>query len=178
MGCMRRLTRLMAIFRWVILHSLRGEMPGFGTWASMLSVNVNGKKQIWICGASGAVAHHVPRSLAAMAVVSMPAIAEYLPFMLVIGVVTGLFAGLAAQMVCRSLRGRWKHGAWNGESVRLCGLSKAASGRICREHGPVSAFRRYRAFLPLQEFLHTGDLSPASSGAAFLGSRRSMEVSA
>ena len=160
MGRMRRLTRLMAIFHWVILHSLRGEMPGFGTWASMLSVNVNGKKQIWICGAIGAVAaHDVARVLAAM-------------------VVTGLFAGLAAHKVHRSLRGRWKHGAWNGEIVRPCGLSKAASGRICREHGPVSAFRRYRAFLPLQEFLHTGDLSPASSGAAFLGSRRSMEVSA
>lgn len=104
-------------------------------------------------------------------------------FMLVIGGVTGRFTGLAAQMVCRSLRGRWKHGAWNRErsalrieqSGKRPHLQRARPGiRISQIPGLFAAI----GGLPLQEFLHTGDLSPASSGAAFLGSRRSMEVSA
>ncbi len=66
------------------------------------------EKQLWIAGCLGAVAHCVGQMIAAIVITGTPAIAVYLPFMIVCGLVTGTFTGLAAQLLVNRGRKIWK----------------------------------------------------------------------
>ena len=54
-------------------------------------------KQLWVAGCLGAVAHSIGQMAAAILISGTPQLAVYLPVMIGISVVTGLFTGLCAQ---------------------------------------------------------------------------------
>jgi heptaprenyl diphosphate synthase len=61
-------------------------------------------KQIWACGAVGAVFHNIGQIIAAILVTGTPAIAAYLPVLTIVGVITGIITGLIAQFTVERLR--------------------------------------------------------------------------
>lgn len=65
------------------------------------------KKQLWVAGCLGAIAHSVGQMAMAIALTGTPALIVYLPVMVVISIITGLFTGLCAQFLVN--RGKlWK----------------------------------------------------------------------
>lgn len=55
------------------------------------------KKQIWICGVLGAVAHNVGQILAAVVVTRTVSVFAYLPILMISAVVSGTFTGFCTQ---------------------------------------------------------------------------------
>lgn len=66
------------------------------------------KKQLWVAGALGAVAHSVGQMAMAMALTGTPGLAAYVPVMIVCSVITGLFTGLCAQVLLNRGERLWK----------------------------------------------------------------------
>ena len=66
------------------------------------------RRQLWVAGAFGAVAHSVGQMAAAIVISGTPALAVYLPVMIVCSIVTGLFTGLCAQLVLNRGERIWK----------------------------------------------------------------------
>ena len=63
--------------------------------------------QLWVAGCLGAVAHSIGQMSMAVLLLGSASIAIYLPMMIVISIITGLFTGLAAQFLVN--RGKlWK----------------------------------------------------------------------
>ena len=58
-------------------------------------VNTN---QIWVCGAIGAVFHNIAQIGVAIFLTGTPAIAAYLPILLITAIITGVLTGLIAQL--------------------------------------------------------------------------------
>ncbi len=63
-------------------------------------------RQLWVCGALGAMAHNLGQSLAAAAVYKTFTVLIYLPVLLLSGILTGLFTGLCAQLLLSRLPGK------------------------------------------------------------------------
>ena len=57
------------------------------------------KKQLWIAGILGAIAHSVGQMAMAIALTSTLSLIVYLPVMIVISILTGCFTGLCAQFL-------------------------------------------------------------------------------
>ena len=57
------------------------------------------KKQLWVAGALGAVAHSIGQMAMAVLLTSTPGLLAYLPVMVAVSVVTGTFTGLCAQFL-------------------------------------------------------------------------------
>jgi heptaprenyl diphosphate synthase len=62
------------------------------------------EKQIWVCGAAGAVFHNIGQIIAAIMLTGTPAIAAYLPVLIVAGVFTGVLTGLIAQFTLERIQ--------------------------------------------------------------------------
>lgn len=78
-----------------LFYSLGG---GLLCWLVMLLLRpVLTKKQIWVAGALGAIAHNLGQILVAIALTRTPALIVYLPVLTLSGVLTGAFTGMAAQ---------------------------------------------------------------------------------
>ena len=60
-------------------------------------------KQIWICSAVAAVAHNIGQTAVAVLLFRTVSVAVYLPFLVLSGILTGLFTGLCAQLLVRYL---------------------------------------------------------------------------
>ena len=67
--------------------------------ATILLRKVLTNKQLWVAGAIGAVAHSVGQVGMAILITSTPGIIVYLPPLICISIVTGLFTGLCAQFL-------------------------------------------------------------------------------
>jgi len=65
-------------------------------------------KQLWVAGALGAVAHSIGQMVAAILISGTPGLIVYLPVMIVISIITGLFTGLCAQMLLNRGEKIWK----------------------------------------------------------------------
>jgi len=78
------------------IFSLTGGLLGFAAQATTKRFVTD--RQIWACGAVGAVFHNIGQILAAMLVTGTPAIAAYLPILIIAGVATGIITGLVAQI--------------------------------------------------------------------------------
>ena len=65
-------------------------------------------KQLWVAGALGAMAHSVGQMCAAVIIAATPSLFVYLPVMLVISIITGLFTGLCAQFLVNRGQKLWK----------------------------------------------------------------------
>ena len=66
------------------------------------------KKQLWVAGCLGAMAHSVGQMAMAIFVTGTPAIIIYLPIMVACSIVTGLFTGLCAQVLVNRRGNLWK----------------------------------------------------------------------
>ena len=65
------------------------------------------KKQLWGAGCLGAVAHSIGQMAMAVFVTGTPSIAVYLPAMIAISIITGLFTGLCAQFLVNRGNIQW-----------------------------------------------------------------------
>jgi len=65
-------------------------------------------EQMWVAGCLGAIAHSIGQMAMAIAITATPAIAVYLPVMIAISIVTGLFTGLCAQFLVKRGKDTWK----------------------------------------------------------------------
>ena len=57
------------------------------------------KKQLWVAGVCGAIAHSIGQMAMAITLTATPTLALYLPVMIAISIVTGAFTGLCAQFL-------------------------------------------------------------------------------
>ena len=57
------------------------------------------KKQLWVAGALGAIAHSVGQMAMAITITATPGLIAYLPVMIVVSIITGTFTGLCAQFL-------------------------------------------------------------------------------
>ena len=84
---------------------------GGGACAILLTIalrRILTKKQLWVAGALGAIAHSVGQMAVAIAVSSTPGLIVYLPVMIVCSVITGIFTGLCAQFLVNRRNLPWK----------------------------------------------------------------------
>lgn len=85
-----------------IFYSLSGGLCCYAV--SVLIARVLTEKQMWVCSVLGAVAHNIGQIGAAVFITRTPAIAAYLPVLMVSGILTGLFTGLCAQFLLARLK--------------------------------------------------------------------------
>ena len=57
------------------------------------------KKQLWIAGVLGAIAHSIGQMAMAVAITQTLGLLAYLPVMIAVGILTGTFTGLCAQFL-------------------------------------------------------------------------------
>jgi len=79
-----------------LAYSIAGGLLGFV--AMVVIKRFVTHKQIWVCGAIGAVFHNIGQIIAAVLITGTPAIAAYLPVLIIVGVQTGVLTGLIAQL--------------------------------------------------------------------------------
>ena len=80
-----------------ILYSAAG-----GTCAICVTIllrKILSKKQLWIAGTLGAIAHSIGQMAMAIALTSTPGLVVYLPVMIAVSILTGSFTGLCAQFL-------------------------------------------------------------------------------
>ena len=80
-----------------ILYSAAGGTCAIGVTIALRKILT--KKQLWVAGCLGAVAHSVGQMAMAIALTGTVSLAVYLPVMIVISILTGLFTGLCAQFL-------------------------------------------------------------------------------
>ena len=80
-----------------IFYSAAGGALAIG--ATILSKKFLTKKQLWVAGVLGAIAHSIGQMGMAVAITQTPGLAVYLPVMIVISIITGCFTGLCAQLL-------------------------------------------------------------------------------
>ncbi len=85
-----------------ILYSGAGGALAIGV--TILSKKILTKKQIWIAGVLGAIAHSIGQMAVAIGVTLTPGLIVYLPVMILIGMFTGAFTGLCAQFLSERLK--------------------------------------------------------------------------
>jgi len=85
-----------------LIYSLAGGL--LGLTAQVIIKRFVSDKQIWVCGAIGAVFHNIGQIAAAIVITGTPAIAIYLPVLIIAGVFTGVLTGLIAQFTIERLR--------------------------------------------------------------------------
>ena len=89
-----------------ILYSAAGGACAIGMTILLRKILKN--SQLWVAGSFGAVAHSAGQMAMAVIVTGTPAIAVYLPIMIAISIVTGLFTGLCAQFLMNRGGNLWK----------------------------------------------------------------------
>ena len=80
-----------------ILYSAAG-----GTCAILVTIVLRKfltKKQLWVAGALGAIAHSLWQMAMAVALTGTPGLVVYLPVMVAVSILTGTFTGLCAQFL-------------------------------------------------------------------------------
>lgn len=66
------------------------------------------KKQLWVAGCLGAVAHSVGQMAAAVVITATPSLLIYLPVLMAVSILTGCFTGLCAQTLLDRGDKLWK----------------------------------------------------------------------
>lgn len=82
-----------------------------GLLAWLTAIGLKGiltKKQIWVSGCLGAIAHCVGQMVVAVLLTGTPGLVIYLPVMILCACVTGLFTGLCAQVLLNRGDNLWK----------------------------------------------------------------------
>ena len=89
-----------------ILYSASGG--ALAILATILLRKVLTKKQLWVAGSLGAVAHSIGQVCMAALVTGTPGVLVYLPMLIAISIVTGLFTGFCAQLLVNRGKDLWK----------------------------------------------------------------------
>ena len=110
-GCMVLFARIFlgAVFAGnfsTILYSLAGGSLAIAV--TILLKLILKPKQLFVAGVFGAVAHSIGQMAAAIAISGTPQLIVYLPVMVGISIVTGLFTGLCAQYMVNHGGKLWK----------------------------------------------------------------------
>ena len=84
-----------------LVYSLAGGGLAFA--AQVVMRRFVSDRQIWVCGAVGAVFHNVGQMAAAVIITGTPAIAAYLPILIIAGVFTGVLTGFIAQFTIKRI---------------------------------------------------------------------------
>ena len=66
------------------------------------------ENQLWVAGCAGAAAHSVGQMAVAVWISGTPALLAYLPILLAVSLITGLFTGLCAQFLLNRGKKFWK----------------------------------------------------------------------
>lgn len=88
------------------LYSLAGGLLCY--LAMLLLRKVLTEKQLWVCGAIGAIFHNIGQMGAAILIARTPQLILYLPVLLITGIAAGAFTGLAAQLLLERVGKRLK----------------------------------------------------------------------
>ena len=80
-----------------IFYSAAGG--GCAIAVTILLRKILSKKQLWVAGCLGAIAHSVGQMGKAIALTATPGLAVYLPVMIAVSILTGTFTGLCAQFL-------------------------------------------------------------------------------
>lgn len=84
-----------------LFYSMGG---GLLCWLAMLLLRrILSKKQLWVAGVFGAMAHNIGQIIVAILLTRTPGLVAYLPILMVSGVLTGAFTGLCAQFLLARL---------------------------------------------------------------------------
>ena len=110
-GCMVLFARIFlgAVFAGnfsTILYSLAGG--GLAITVTILLKRFLKPKQLFVAGVFGAIAHSIGQMAAAILISGTPQLIVYLPVMVAISIVTGLFTGLCAQYMVNHGGKLWK----------------------------------------------------------------------
>jgi len=89
-----------------IFYSAGGGVCAIGV--TILLKKILTEKQLWVAGCIGAIAHSVGQMAVAVVISGTPSLAIYLPVMIVISIITGLFTGLCAQFLVNRGGKLWK----------------------------------------------------------------------
>ena len=84
------------------IYSAAGGLLAFAAQALMRRFVT--PRQIWACGAVGAVFHNIGQISAAMLITGTTAIAAYLPVLAITGIITGIITGAATQLALERIR--------------------------------------------------------------------------
>lgn len=84
-----------------LLYSLAGG--ALSLLAMLVVMKLLRKRFLFLTGAMGGLAHNTAQLLTAWAVTATPGVLAYLPFLILSGVITGLFTGLCAGFAGRYL---------------------------------------------------------------------------
>lgn len=80
-----------------IFYSAAGGACAIGV--TILLKKILTRKQLWVAGALGAIAHSVGQMAMAVTLTGTPGLIAYLPVMVVVSIITGTFTGLCAQFL-------------------------------------------------------------------------------
>ena len=80
-----------------ILYSAAGGISAI--CVTIMLRKILSKKQLWIAGVLGAIAHSIGQMAMAIVLTSTPGLAVYLPVMIAVSILTGSFTGLCAQFL-------------------------------------------------------------------------------
>lgn len=89
-----------------IFYSAAGGTLAIGTTIALKRILT--RKQLWVAGAMGAIAHSLGQMGAAILISGTPELIVYLPVMILCSIVTGLFTGLCAQILLDRGEKLWK----------------------------------------------------------------------
>ena len=93
-----------AVFAGQMMTLLYSGGGGLLAWVVMVGLSkLLTKKHLWLCSPIAAVFHNIGQLLVAAAVMKTWVVMAYLPYLILSGVVTGLFTGLCAQFVLNRL---------------------------------------------------------------------------
>lgn len=90
----------------VIFYSAAGGLLAILTTIALRRVLT--ERQIWAAGCAGAIAHSIGQVAMAVALTGTPAVAVYLPVLIAVSLITGLFTGLCAQFLVNRGGKLWK----------------------------------------------------------------------
>jgi len=93
-----------AVFSGQMMTLIYSAAGGLLSWCALcLLRRLLTEKQIWLASPVSAVFHNLGQLLAAAAVMRTWAVLAYLPYLVIAGVLAGLFTGVAAQALIRRL---------------------------------------------------------------------------
>jgi heptaprenyl diphosphate synthase len=89
-----------------IFYSAAGGACAIGV--TILLRMILSRKQLWVAGAVGAIAHSIGQMAMAITITATPGLAVYLPVMIACSIITGTFTGLCAQFLLDRGKDLWK----------------------------------------------------------------------
>lgn len=84
-----------------LLYSLAGGLCSLFVMAAVM--RLLHKKQMVLVGAMGGLTHNMGQLLTALLITASPGVLAYLPFLILSGILTGLFTGLCASLMDKYL---------------------------------------------------------------------------